>query len=236
MVCVGLLAVAGSAGAAVLSGPPPELTETAVVAGASAATSAGAAAEGGSTTAPQDSTGSADGAGSVDGADGAVPAPSAVPLAAGVTVPAPTAVRVPSLGITSDLVRLGTTADGALEVPADAAQAGWFAQGVAPGAQGPAVIAGHVDSRRGPGIFADLGSIARGAEVEVDRADGSTVRFVVTGVEQVAKDAFPTQAVYGPVAGPELRLITCGGAFDEGTGHYVDNVVVYARLAQTTTS
>jgi benzodiazapine receptor len=30
----------------------------------------------------------------------------------------------------------------------------------------------------------------------------------------------------------ELRLITCGGAFDTHTGRYVDNVVVFAHLVQ----
>jgi hypothetical protein len=42
------------------------------------------------------------------------------------------------------------------------------------------------------------------------------------------KDRFPTQAVYGPTPDPELRLITCGGAFDYATGHYLSNIVVYA--------
>ncbi len=157
-----------------------------------------------------------------------VPAPAAVALA---SAPAPLTLRVPSLDVSSSLVRLGVTAEGTLEVPTDAAVAGWFDEGPAPGAVGPAVIAGHVDSRRGPGVFARLRSVAVGAEVDVDREDGSTARFVVTAVRQVAKDAFPTEEVYGPVTGPELRLITCGGVFDESTGHYVDNVVVFATAA-----
>ncbi|MEH3076153.1 MAG: class F sortase [Quadrisphaera sp.] len=218
-VCLGLAGVAVPAGIAALpqgpAGAPSERTALVAAAAASAAGSSSSS--------------------STSDAAAAVPAPAVVPLSA-TAVAAPTAVRVPSLGISSDLVRLGTTADGALEVPADAAHAGWFAQGVAPGAVGPAVIAGHVDSRSGPGVFARLSQVAQGAQVEVQRSDGSTAVFVVTGVQQVPKDAFPTQAVYGPVAGPELRLITCGGVFDESTRHYVDNVVVYARLAQTTTS
>ncbi|WP_306821798.1 class F sortase, partial [Streptomyces sp. NP160] len=219
-VCLGLLAVGASAGATALSPAPAGSTgqeRTAIVAAAGASSASSSA-----------SSASSDAA-------APVPAPAVVPLAAS-AVAAPTAVRVPSLGISSDLVHLGTASDGSLEVPADAARAGWFSQGVAPGATGPAVIAGHVDSRSGPGVFAHLARVAVGAQVDVDRADGTTAVFEVTGVQQVAKDAFPTRAVYGPVAGPELRLITCGGAFDESTGHYVDNVVVYARLAQTTTS
>lgn len=219
-VALGLLAVGASAGVSALS-PAPAATSS------SADRTAAVAARAGSVRASSSSQAAA-----------AVPAPTAVPLSAGLpsTVPAPTALRIPSLGVSSPLVRLGTRPDGSLEVPADAQRAGWFAQGVAPGGVGPAVIAGHVDSRTGPGVFAHLAGIGVGALVEVDRADGSTAEFVVTSVQQVAKDAFPTQSVYGPVAGPELRLITCGGAFDQSTGHYVDNVVVYARQAQTTTS
>lgn len=228
-VCLGLLAVGVSAGATALS--PSSAGPAATTDGPRTAL---VAAAGAGATSPSSSSST-----TTSQAAAAVPAPAAVPLAASAVaasaVAAPTAVRVPSLGISSDLVRLGTTADGSLEVPADAARAGWFSEGVAPGATGPAVIAGHVDSRSGPGVFAHLSRVAVGARVEVARADGSTAVFEVTGVQQVAKDAFPTQDVYGPVAGPELRLITCGGAFDEGTGHYVDNVVVYARLAQTTT-
>ncbi|WP_247659418.1 class F sortase [Micromonospora sp. U56] len=37
--------------------------------------------------------------------------------------------------------------------------------------------------------------------------------------------------MYGPTPGPELRLVTCGGAFDRRTGHYRDNLVVFAVAA-----
>ncbi|MDP9302351.1 MAG: class F sortase, partial [Actinomycetota bacterium] len=40
----------------------------------------------------------------------------------------------------------------------------------------------------------------------------------------------PTQLVYGNTNNAELRLITCGGSFDFSTGHYVDNIIVFASL------
>jgi Sortase domain len=64
--------------------------------------------------------------------------------------------------------------------------------------------------------------------VYVRRADGTLVKFRVTAVQTYAKDHFPTQAVYGPTPDAELRLITCGGAFDPATGHYMSNIVVFA--------
>lgn len=143
----------------------------------------------------------------------------------------PASVQIPSIRAASTLVQLGTAADGTLEVPTDYAQAGWYDEGPAPGERGPAVIAGHVDSRSGPAVFYRLRELKAGDVVTVRQRDGDIVRFTVTRVEQYAKDAFPTARVYGPAAGPVLRLITCGGSFDRSTGHYRDNLVVYANLA-----
>ena len=144
----------------------------------------------------------------------------------------PVRLDIPSIGVASPpLIELGTEADGSLEVPVDFGVAGWFAAGPAAGQFGPAVIAGHVDSKDGPGIFYRLGALKKGALVTVTRDDGTKAQFVVDKVERYAKDRFPTAAVYGDTTHrSELRLITCGGDFDTASGHYVDNVVAYAHL------
>jgi hypothetical protein len=146
------------------------------------------------------------------------------------TAPTPLQVRLPSIGVDSRLVPLAVDPAGALVPPEDTATAGWFAQGTLPGAVGPAVIAGHVDSYRGPGVFFRLSRVAPGDVVLVDRSDGSTLSFTVTGVDRYPKQTFPTDRVYGPTSEPELRLITCGGTFDRSVRSYEDNVVVSARL------
>jgi sortase (surface protein transpeptidase) len=133
--------------------------------------------------------------------------------------------------VRSDLVDLHLDDAGALEAPGDYGTAGWFVEGPQPGQPGPAVVAGHVDSEGGPAVFYRLAETAVGAEVIVRRQDAAPVRFAVTRVEQYPKDAFPTAAVYGPVPGPELRLITCGGTFDRQSGSYRDNIVVYAAAS-----
>jgi hypothetical protein len=91
-----------------------------------------------------------------------------------------------------------------------------------------AVIAGHVDSKTGPAVFYRLHGLRAGAEVFVDRADGTTATFVVDRLAEFAKADFPDREVYHSGSGAQLRLITCGGTFNHGTGHYVDNVVVFA--------
>jgi Sortase domain len=141
----------------------------------------------------------------------------------------PVRVELASIGVSSRLVRLGLNGDGTMEVPRDDALAGWFSGGPVPGEDGPAVIAGHLDSTSGPAVFYRLNQLRRGDTVRVQRADGAWLAFEVTASARYAKAAFPTEAVFGPVPGPVLRLITCGGEFDHSRGSYLDNVVVTAH-------
>lgn len=115
-----------------------------------------------------------------------------------------------------------------MEVPTNYQRAGWLDRSPAPGERGPAIIAGHVDSTVGPAVFFRLKEVHAGDRVMVTRADGRVVAFTVDGVQRYAKNAFPTDTVYGPAPGRVLRLITCGGSFDRNTRQYRDNVVVYA--------
>lgn len=140
----------------------------------------------------------------------------------------PAWLTIPAIGVNTALVRLGLTAGGALQAPSDWSAAGWYTGSPRPGAIGPAVIAGHIDTRTGPAVFYRLASLRRGDTVYVRRADGTLVVFGVTRVETYLKSAFPTQAVYDPTPDAELRLITCGGTFDASTGSYLSNVIVYA--------
>jgi sortase (surface protein transpeptidase) len=144
---------------------------------------------------------------------------------------APDSVAIPSLGVDAQLVRLGLNADGTLQVPSDFSAAGWYKLGPKPGEPGAAVVVGHVDSTAGPAVFFRLGQLNPGALVRVAWPNGRAVRFRVYAVREYRKTAFPTALVYGETPAPELRLVTCGGPFDQETGHYLDNVVVFARYA-----
>jgi hypothetical protein len=143
----------------------------------------------------------------------------------------PVELRIPSIGVRSGLERLGTDERGELRPPRDPARAGWFGGGVQPGDPGPAVIAGHLDSRTGPAVFTRLASLTPGSAVVVTDAAGAAVTFRVELVRSYPKARFPTRDVYGATPDPQLRLITCGGGFDRARGHYDDNVIVYAGRA-----
>ncbi len=143
----------------------------------------------------------------------------------------PSRIQIPRLGVDAPVIPLGLDASGALEAPADVSETGWFTEGPEPGEKGPAVIAGHLDSLTGPAVFYGLQQLRPGDVIAVVRADQSRVDFTVVRTEQHAKDSFPTDAVYGATPGSELRLVTCGGAFDRSTAHYLDNVIVFASRA-----
>ena len=155
------------------------------------------------------------------------PPPSARPG----PVPSPVSLTIPLIGVQTQLITLGLQTDGALQVPSSTSVAGWYTGSPRPGAIGSAIIVGHIDSLTGPGVFYRLSELRAGDDVYIKRADGTTAEFRVTSVQTYLKDHFPTQTVYGPTPDAELRLITCGGAFDPATSHYLSNIVVYATEA-----
>jgi len=170
-------------------------------------------------------------------AAGPAPALRALPPASGTvtarSIPAaaePVSLTIPAVGITSRLARLHLTPGGALSVPAAFDQAGWYSGGPRPGDIGPAVLAGHVDSTTGPAVFYRLRDLKPGDSVRIRRGDGTVAAFAITELRQYPKNAFPTDAVYGPVPAPELRLITCTGVFDRDRSSYRSNLVVFATL------
>lgn len=146
---------------------------------------------------------------------------------------APVSVDIPSIGVHSNLLRLGVNADGTIAVPpltTSADEAAWYKYSPTPGQVGAAVIEGHVDSYRGPAVFFRLGSLRPGDAIDVTLADGITAIFRVTGVREYSKAEFPARMIYGTPDYAALRLITCAGSFDRATGHYLSSTVVFASL------
>jgi LPXTG-site transpeptidase (sortase) family protein len=143
----------------------------------------------------------------------------------------PVRVHIPAIGMDAPVVPLAIDAQGRLEAPERFDETGWNRDGPEPGEPGTAVIAGHVDSRSGPAVFFRLRELSAGDLVHVHRADATMVTFEVTRLEQHDKDQVPSQQVYGPTGGIELRLVTCGGEFDQSRRSYHDNLIVFARHA-----
>ena len=163
-----------------------------------------------------------------------VPATAAGPRQDPASGAPPVALDIPAIGVSGPVDSVGLQPDGTLEVPAPGPRydhAAWYRGSPTPGRVGPSVILGHVDSAAGgPSVFYRLGDLRPGDRITVTLADRTARTFAVERSEQVAKDAFPRLEVYGDTSGPELRLITCGGEFDDAARSYRDNTVVFARL------
>lgn len=157
------------------------------------------------------------------------PAPATVHVDRPAPRAGPGRLIIPDLDVDVPLVELGVTATGEHEVPATADAVGWYRGGPRPGEPGPALLLGHVDLHDVPGVFAHLDHLQPGDLVQA----GTTV-FEVYDVRRVPKTQFPDELVYGRTPDPQLRLITCGGAFDHTSGHYRDNVIVSARATPLT--
>lgn len=150
------------------------------------------------------------------------------PKLAAAEVAGPVRIRIPSIEVDAEIVGVGLKEDGAMETP-DFGLAGWYTKGPKPGEEGPSVVVAHVDSKAGPDVFYRLKELRAGAEIHIERLDGSTATWVSETSEQTDKDDLPVESIWNLTDEPVLRLVTCGGAFDQSSGHYTDNVIVYAN-------
>ena len=157
----------------------------------------------------------------LDGAADALVAPQAEPGM----------LRIPSVDITASFeAPVGIHDDGTIGVPDSFETVSYYRYGPVPGALGPSVVLGHVDSYEGPAVLFNLGQVAVGDRIEIERVDGSVAVFAVTGLERVEQGTFPTERVYGNIPYAGLRLITCSGVYDRRTMRYSHNLIVYAEL------
>ena len=174
-----------------------------------------------------------------DNSQPSAPAPAPASATASMPAPAPkqtqfellpVSIKIPSINLVAPVVKTGLEASGALHVPSSPDLTGWYDLGPKPGEIGPSVITGHLDSAAGPGVFWNLNKTRIGDEIDVVRDDGSIAVFKIYKEEKYPQNNFETQKVYGAVSDAELRVITCAGTYSKATGHYSDDLVVYANL------
>ncbi|MFB4314673.1 class F sortase [Actinomadura sp. 21ATH] len=147
----------------------------------------------------------------------------------------PKTIKIQKIGVSAPVSLIGLRPDGRIEEPPLSRPnlTGWYKEGVTPGEMGPSVILGHVDANKKAAVFYRLKELKAGDTIQVVRQDGSTATFAVDRLQSVDKDAFPHQKVFGEdIDYSSLRLVTCGGAFDAATGHYRNNLIVFAKLVQ----
>jgi Sortase domain len=143
----------------------------------------------------------------------------------------PVRVVMPAIKADALIIKIGILEDGSMDVP-PFGLAGWYRLGPAPGASGPSVIVGHLDTKTGPDVFYRLRDLKPGDEILVYDKSGDVAKFVVDSSELVLKSELPTTRIWNSTNEPVIRLITCGGKFDRSTGHYLSNTIVYGHLVE----
>ncbi|MEU6429614.1 class F sortase [Microbispora sp. NPDC046973] len=167
-------------------------------------------------------------------ADAPPPVPN-IPAAPAMQPSTPKRLVIPKIGVNAPIKSVGLDRSGAIQTPpiSNPNLVGWYRGGPTAGEAGPAVMLGHKDTTSRSAVFTRLHELAYGDKIEVYRLDGTVAIFTVGGIEQANKQTFPTNRVYGHADNAELRLITCGGKYNYSTGHYFDNVIVYATMTGT---
>ncbi|MFG2827406.1 class F sortase [Streptomyces sp. NPDC048434] len=168
-------------------------------------------------------------------ASSATPRPSAAAAVPDLALPrsAPKRVSIPTIAVDAPFTPLTIGPTGQLDAPpaGDKNLVGWYKDGATPGERGSAIIAGHVDTKTGPAVFLQLEALKPGALINITREDGMVASFKVDSIETYSKAKFPSDQVYADAPTAQLRVITCGGAYDRKVKDYVDNIVVFAHLA-----
>ena len=145
----------------------------------------------------------------------------------------PVRIELSSIGVDAHVEDLGLNAAGALQAPRNFTDAGWYAEGVLPGAPGNAVFDGHVNNAlTAAGVFEHLAQLRTGDTIRVSDAIGHALIFTVEAIKTYPVDAAPAQEIFSRAGPPGLALITCDGAWNQAQHQFSNRLVVFAALAQ----
>lgn len=142
----------------------------------------------------------------------------------------PQRLIIEAIGVDTTIEAVGKGTDGQVGVPQEKENVAWYSLGVAPGEQGNAVIAGHLDDKVGPAIFWRLRELEPGDTIIVIDSEGVERTFVVTEVASYRWDEAPLARIFGFDLERDLNLITCAGQFSRRDANYSRRLVVYTRL------
>jgi sortase (surface protein transpeptidase) len=144
----------------------------------------------------------------------------------------PAKLDIPSLGIHTNVQRVGMGYTGRMAVPNNYKDVGWYRNGPLPGQKGSAVMDGHVDDGFGrDAVFKHLSDIRIGDDVYIVTQGGSRLHFIVTDVRSYPYATAPTASIFGQADAARLNLITCAGVWIPGSEMYDERLVVYTKLA-----
>ncbi len=142
----------------------------------------------------------------------------------------PVAIAIPALHINTKIQEVGITKSGAMAVPTNFSDVGWYKYGTLPGQQGSAVLAGHVDDGLAlPGVFSNLDKLKPGDTITITMSDKSVLNFVMTTSTVYDKNA-KTNGIFSDMSGTYIKLITCTGTWLPSFHTHDKRLVITAAL------
>ncbi|HUD05151.1 MAG TPA: class F sortase [Patescibacteria group bacterium] len=133
---------------------------------------------------------------------------------------------IPAVNVNAAIQNLGVTAKGAMKVPSNTTDVGWFELGPRPGEKGSAVIAGHFNNENGgAGVFINLYKLRKDDKLYIEDDKGTSIAFVVR--ESRIYNPGYADEVFGGTDSAHLNLITCDGVWDGTKKSFSKRLVVF---------
>ncbi|KKT43949.1 MAG: Peptidase C60 sortase A and B [Candidatus Wolfebacteria bacterium GW2011_GWE2_44_13] len=144
----------------------------------------------------------------------------------------PIRLTIPKINVNAGFQYTGITPDGAMEIPNNIVDIGWFTGSARPGEKGTSVITGHVAQIRGgaaikPGVFTDLSILRPGDTLSILNDKGESINFVVRESRLYDPAANATDVFAAADDGAHLNIITCEGAWNPDKLSYDQRLVVF---------
>lgn len=144
----------------------------------------------------------------------------------------PSTIEIPAINVKTKIEQVGTLSDGRMDVPKNPDHVGWYEPGTLPGAQGNAVLAGHVDDLTSPAVFYELHKLKKGDKILLKDKNGQNLTFEVYDQRTFPRLDAPIEDIFGFSYASTLNLITCSGEYDPDTTERSERTVVYTKLAE----
>ncbi|MDO8611031.1 MAG: class F sortase [bacterium] len=143
----------------------------------------------------------------------------------------PVRLIIPQINVNADINYVGVTPEGAMEVPSNAVDVGWFKLGPRPGEKGSAVIAGHFNGKNGEaGVFNNLYILKGGDQIFIENNKGATITFIVRE-SRIYNQGYAND-VFSASDSAHLNLITCDGVWDGVKKSYSKRLVIFTDISQ----
>jgi sortase (surface protein transpeptidase) len=148
----------------------------------------------------------------------------------------PAKLIIPSIGVDAAVQQIGQTPEGAIDVPNNTTDVGWYKFGPVPGQEGTAVIDAHFDNPNGfPAVFGRLRDLKTGDIITVKDSENRSINFKVRRVGNFTMDQKVSDILGENDRGIHLALITCSGIWDINKETYTERLVVLADKVEIST-